>query len=205
VKIVPQSATLLRITPDAEGIIEEAARLCYKSMPGKAPESRKVFLEQRLHEGHTSPFEQASAVVNVVTDRGVGNEIVRHRIGMSYSQESTRYCNYSKGKFGGEVTFVEPPGLKGGDRDTWVLAVTSAERRYLDLVSTTSPQIARSVLPLCTKTEIQIAGTMQAWRHFFHLRLSPKAHPQMRELAAMILVLLKAECPIVFGEFEALP
>ncbi|MBU1767856.1 MAG: FAD-dependent thymidylate synthase [Candidatus Omnitrophica bacterium] len=204
-KIVPQSVVLLSITPDAEALIEHAARLCYKSLPGATVEDRATFLRARLREGHTGPFEQGSAVVHVVTDRGVGNEIVRHRIGMSYCQESTRYCNYAKDKFGAEVTFIEPPGLKGGDRDTWVTAMNSAERRYLDLVSTVSPQIARSVLPLCTKTEIQIAGTLQAWRHFFQLRLSPKAHPQMRELAGMILKLLQPKCPIVFEGFEATP
>lgn len=200
-KIVPQSATLVSITPDAEGVIERAARLCYKSVPGQTPQSRADFLKQRLREGHTSPFEQGSAVVHVVCDRGVGNEAVRHRIGMSYAQESTRYCNYSKDRFGGELTFIEPPGLVGGNRDTWLLAMSAVEARYLDLVSTVSPQIARAVLPLCLKTEIQIAGTLQAWRHFFHLRLSPKAHPQMRELAQMILALLLPLCPTVFEEF----
>jgi len=137
---------------------------------------------------------------------GNSHEFVRHRLA-SYSQESSRYCNYSKAKFGGEITVIEPPGLAemgtGFNRDQWRLSVETAERCYLNMIEHgCKPEIARSVLPTCLKTEFVVTANFREWLHFIKLRTSPKAHPQMREVAGLIRDLLVIECPEVFGSAQ---
>lgn len=149
--------------------------------------------------------------VHFICDRGISHELVRHRV-FSFAQESTRYCNYSKDKFGNELTFIIPcwmsltmADLKDSDlltnsESNWVKALQCAEQIYFDLLngvsSTTifggicsgnfekwTPQQARAVLPNSLKTEVCMTGFMSDWEHFFELRTAQNAHPQMRELA----------------------
>ena len=113
--------------------------------------------------------------VRFITDRGVSHEIVRHRMS-SFSQESTRYCRYND-----EVTFIKPcfdvPEL-------WYEFMQMAENTYISMLeNSNTPQEARSVLPNEVKTEIIMTTNRKNWRHFFELRTSTAAHPQMRELA----------------------
>jgi thymidylate synthase (FAD) len=110
------------------------------------------------------------------TDRGVTREIVRHRIA-SFSQESTRYCNYGKEQFEAELTFIAPPGLS--ELPDWAVAMGILSRGFL-------PQIARSVLPNSLKSEIAMTANFREWWHFLRLLTSPAAHPQMRQIAEMI-------------------
>lgn len=201
-RIVEQSATLLEMTPDPIMLLERCGRVCYKSeeklscdcMPrvpcvtcrGRA----EKFIQMIIKRGHTSVLEHASATFLLVTDRGVTHELVRHRVGISYSQESTRYCNY--GTKGGEITVVRPPGilLPAG---SWERAMKTAEASYLELIAAgNSPQIARSVLPTCLKTEIATTANFREWRTIFAQRLSPAAHPQMRELMGLVLNCLQS-------------
>lgn len=120
---------------------------------------------------------------------GNSHEIVRHRLA-SYSQESTRYCNYNKEQFGGEITVIQPPGLDSCNqaRYVWEESVKAAELSYNGMVvgKGIKPEIARSVLPNSLKSEIGMTANFREWRHFLRLRTSPKAHPQMREIAEMI-------------------
>ena len=121
-------------------------------------------------------------------DRGVSHEIVRHRV-MSFAQESTRYCNYGKDKFGNELTFIKPhnePVLTGPleANSTFVTAMMQAERNYFDMLDEGfKPQIARQVLPHALKTEVVVTGFESDWEHFFELRTAGAAHPDMRKLA----------------------
>lgn len=198
-QVVKQSATLLWITPDAACVIERAARTCYKSEECVAEGSAKKLILMLKERGHLAMLEHASASLLFVTDRGVSHEIVRHRLA-SYAQESTRYCNYGKDKFGGEITVIAPPGLQGLYYDVWLSTMCQAECAYLALLHDYSPQIARSVLPTCLKTELVMTANFREWLHFFSLRCSPKAHPQMQELAGMARDILRGECPEVFVE-----
>ena len=200
-KIVNESVALLFITPNAAQFIEAAGRTCYKSEDKITPTSASAFIKMLIHEkGHESVIEHAYATFRVVCDRGVSHEIVRHRLG-SYSQESTRYCNYGKEKFGAEITVIEPPFPSDAMRAYWWVACEEAERSYLMMVEKgVSPQIARSVLPTCLKTEIVITYNFREWRHFLKLRTSKAAHPQMREVADMIRRTLVEQCPEVFGD-----
>ena len=87
--------------------IEKYGRTCYKSEDKITPDSARKFIEMIMKSGHESVVEHEKVTVRIVCDRGVTHEIVRHRLA-SYSQESTRYCNYSKGKYGSEIILIDP-------------------------------------------------------------------------------------------------
>ena len=122
--------------------------------------------------------------VRFICDRGVSHEFVRHRV-MSFAQESTRYCNYSKDKFGNEITFISPcwlPDVKAKECFEYILQKT--EQAYFHLLQEGwLPQQARAVLPNSLKTELVMTGFVDDWKHFFFLRDAAPAHPQARELA----------------------
>ena len=201
-KIVQPSVTLLSYTPEPIKLLEVCGRICYKSEDQITSESARKFLEMIKNRHHESVVEHAGATLHFVCDRGVSHEIVRHRLA-SYSQESTRYCNYSKDKFGKEITVIQPPGLDDRSLLVWETAMHTAETMYLQLLEDgCAPQIARSVLPTCLKTELAMTANFREWKHFLSLRLAPAAHPQMREVAAMARDILIGIAPDMFKEFS---
>lgn len=124
--------------------------------------------------------------VKFICDRGVTHEIVRHRPA-SFCQESTRYCNYSKDGFGGEITVINPISFDCSDSPyrIWKKSCENAETAYFDLLDEgCTPQEARDVLPNSLKTELIMTAPLMEWCHFFNLRMSAAAHPQMREVAS---------------------
>lgn len=184
--------------------IESVARVCYKSeeLAGEGTAEKLVAHLLSSDPPHMAMLDHAFLRAKFVVDRGITHEIVRHRIGVAYAQESTRYCNYSKGKFGGEITVIEPPGLDAEKRGYWYDACAKAEYEYLALVNQgTSPQIARSVLPTCLKTEIVVTATLTAWRHFFRLRTGKRPHPQMFQVMVPLCHHLQNKIPLVFDSF----
>lgn len=145
--------------------------------------------------------------VRFICDMGVAREFCRHRV-FSFAQESTRYCNYSKAKFGKELNCIIPRWYKnmfegnsynielchtydltiseGLSRTeaAWIQAMCEAESTYFGLLTEGEPaQQARNVLPLALKTELIMTGTDEQWAGFFNLRCARDAHPQARELA----------------------
>jgi thymidylate synthase (FAD) len=184
--------------------IERAGRTCYKSEDKINADSARKFVAGIIKSGHESVIEHEKVTVRIICDRGVTHEIVRHRIA-SYSQESTRYCNYSNDKFGNELTFIEPFYWKDdpGKMSAWEKAMTWAETYYMTLLQLgATPQEARAVLPNSLKTEIVVTMNMREWRHFFKVRCSPAAHPQMREVAIPILKKFKEIIPVVFDDIQ---
>ncbi|HQA49478.1 MAG: FAD-dependent thymidylate synthase [Syntrophomonadaceae bacterium] len=181
--------------------LERCARICYKSEDRMGDDFNPRFLESILSRGHESVIEHEKVTVLFVVDRGVSHEIVRHRIA-SYSQESTRYCNYSQDKFGREITLIEPYFLK--DRPSyslWKQACQTAEECYIKMLDEgCSPQEARSVLPNSLKTELAATFNMREWRHFFLLRCAAPAHPQMRQVAIPLLHLFQEKFPVLFND-----
>ncbi|MCQ2741589.1 MAG: FAD-dependent thymidylate synthase, partial [Alphaproteobacteria bacterium] len=140
-------------------------------------------------------------------DRGVSHEIVRHRMA-SYCQESTRYCNYSKDKFGNEITVIEPLFfVPTSDKyNHWRLACEEAEKFYFRLISEgATPQEARNVLPNSLKTEVVMTANLREWRHFLKLRTSSAAHPQIREVTYNLLAQFKTAIPVVFDDIKGVP
>ena len=184
--------------------IERCGRVCYKSEDKITDTSAQTFVGSIIKRGHEAVLEHASVTVKFVVDRGVSHEIVRHRLA-AYCQESTRYCNYSKDGFGGQVTFIQPNFLDRGTRgwELWVLACEQAEKAYFDLLNWgCSPQEARAVLPNSLKTEVVMTANLREWRHFFKLRTAPAAHPQMREVTIPLLRRMQELIPGVFDDIK---
>jgi len=224
VKIVDPSAELIECTGGSYGAMLEliglAAVNCYKeeSALDEAGSYERV-CKSIIRRGHESVLEHASITVRIICDRGVSHELVRHRIG-AYSQESTRYCNYSSGKFGGEITVIKPSwlgdgvySLSGAFKDeeyvqyhtdlAWLEAMQYSERTYNFLIkSGWKPEQARTVLPNSLKTEIIVTFNIRQWRWVLSQRTSqnPRAHPQMREIMDIVHAKLKQEFPIFFTE-----
>ncbi|MFW5791060.1 MAG: FAD-dependent thymidylate synthase [Desulfohalobiaceae bacterium] len=203
-RIVPPSFEILAM-PDGDDIlklIELAGRTCYKSEDKITADSAMGFIRRIVASGHMSVIEHASVTVRFVCDRGVTHELVRHRLA-SYSQESTRYANYSKDKFGNEITVIRPLFWKEGSPEyaEWLSAMQQAEQSYLRLISGGArAQEARSVLPNSLKTEIVMTANLREWRHVFALRCDAAAHPQIREVMLPLLDELHRRLPPVFSD-----
>jgi len=192
---VKEEVTLEWVTPDAACQIERAGRTCYKSEDKITQESAEKFCRRLLDDRHDAMIEHACASMRFVCDRGVSHEVVRHRL-FSFGQESTRYCNYSKAKFGAAITVIQPPCATVKGSIIWHEAMEAAEKFYFKMLDYgESPQIARSVLPNSLKTEIVVTGNMREWRHFFKLRLAKDAHPQMRIVAGMAFAIFERFVP----------
>ncbi len=184
--------------------IEKAGRTCYKSEDRTTPDSAKDFIRMIVKSGHESVIEHEKITVRFICDRGVTHEIVRHRLA-SYSQESTRYCNYSKDKYDNQVTFIKPIFWDENSENykIWERACLEAEKLYIELVNNgATPQEARSVLPNSVKTEIVVTANLREWRTILKQRTSSRAHPQMQEVMRPLLNSLKEALPVVFEEIN---
>lgn len=182
--------------------IEQCGRVCYKSEDKITDDSAEKFVANIIKRGHEAVLEHQSITVRFVCDRGVSHEIVRHRLA-SFCQESTRYCNYSKGGFGSEITVIKPLYLMEGTPEYESQFKTCAymEQKYLALIGMgCSPQEARAVLPNSLKTEVIMTANLREWRHFLKLRTANAAHPQMRQLARPLLCTMQELVPVVFDD-----
>lgn len=184
--------------------IESYGRVCYKSESLISDGSAAPFIRRILKNGHESVIEHEKITVRIICDRGVTHEIVRHRIA-SYSQESTRYCNYSQDKFGRELTFIKPCfwNEESPEYLIWKEQMQSIENSYIALIDAgTTPEEARSILPNSLKTEIIVTMNLREWRHFFKLRTSRRAHPQMREISIPLFKAMREILPPVFEDIN---
>ena len=189
--------------------IERIGRVCYKSEDKIREGSAESFIRGIIKRGHESVIEHGSLTVRVTCDRGISHEIVRHRIA-SYSQESTRYCNYTNDKFGNQITCID---IASGfhynlddpaDRkkyEIWNQAMCAAESYYFAMIQAGArPEEARSILPNSLKTELVMTMNLREWRHFLKLRTSKRAHPQIVEVSRMILAEFARKYPAFFGD-----
>ena len=206
-------------------LIELAARNCYKSEDKIGEGTAEEMVRKLLKRGHEAMIEFGWLCYRVICNRGVTHELVRHRLN-SYAQESTRYCNYKGGVSiivppwvdlpattqGHKVWLDEenrfqgwtPPLVKNELR--WVRHMLVCEEAYIGMIADGwIAQKARGALPIDVKTEIFIGGNIREWRHFFKMRCSSKAHPQMQEIAYMLLEDAQKRVPIVFDDFPGKP
>ena len=214
---------------DAMRRIELAARNCYKS-EGDKKKSASELVKGLIKKGHESVIEHGGATVRLATDRGVSHELVRHRLA-AYSQESTRYCNYSKWRFGGKIMVVRPVWypweiIRNPTEHTaatytkelhakydehlliraahWVNSCESAEHDYMRMLEAgATPQEARAVLPNSLKTEVVMTANMREWRHILRLRASAAAHPQIRDLFQPLLNDMDNAYPELFEDIAS--
>jgi len=202
VKIIKPSYVIEKCPEGAEVLawLEQCCRVAYKSEDKIASGSAERLIKSVLTRGHESVIEHDFISIRFVCDRGVTHELVRHRL-VAYTQESTRYCNYSKEG----ITFIRPPFWEEDSylHRVWLQAMNQAEINYRDLISLgASPQEARSVLPNSLKTEIVATANIREWRHILRLRVSKVAHPQMRELMVPLLQELQTRIPILFDDIK---
>lgn len=187
--------------------IERAARTCYKSEDKITEDgsSARKMVAGLIKSGHEAMLEHGGLTVRFVCDRGVSHELVRHRMA-SFAQESTRYCNYSKDKFGNELTFVMPTLYQNDFMDDeawncWVETMKKCEESYMKLIKMgVSPQMARSVLPNSLKTEVVVTANWREWRHILSLRCAPDAHPDICCLMIDLLEELHDKIPVLFDD-----
>jgi thymidylate synthase (FAD) len=185
--------------------LEKAGRTAYKSEDKITVNSSYKFVEKIMNHEHLSVIEHSFITVRVICDRGVSHEIVRHRLA-SYTQESTRYCNYAQGKFGNEITVIKPCFWDENSEEykIWTETIKYIENSYNKLIALgATPQEARSILPNSLKTEIVITMNLREWLHFFRLRTSPNAHPQMREIAEPLLKEFQKRIPVIFDGIKS--
>lgn len=170
--------------------IEIAGRVCYQSEPKGDPEK---FIRMIIKRGHESVLEHGSLTFKLRTNRAIANEIVRHRLA-SYSQESTRYVKYD------DIEFIPGERLKGSYA---VDMLSRLEDAYRFLINQEfKPEEARDILPNATATTLVMTMNFRELRHFLKLRLDKAAHPQIRELAGMILEILKEKYPVFVEDIE---
>ena len=191
--------------------IATVARTCYKSEDLSTPEKDLALVKRLIQSKHEAMLEFVDITTKFICDRITSQSIVRHRLA-SYAQESTRYCNYSKDKFGNELTFIIPSWAEinklgeivADDNETFYdfkRALEMAEAFYLSLIEKGwKPQQARMVLPMSTKTEINMKCNLREWRHFLKLRCSSAAHPDIRTLALDLLKQLHEQIPVIFDD-----
>ena len=226
--IKPKAEILDRL--DERAIIHRiaaVARTCYKAEHLSTPEKDLALVKRLVESKHEAMLEFVDITVKFTTSIGITREIIRHRLS-SFANESTRYCNYNKDKFNSEITFIIPSyldipegnytywdgdwvdmnkmkiQLPAGDKDAisnWLFALNHAETTYRILSNKGwKAEQAREVLPMSTKSELCMKANLREWRHFFKLRCSTAAHPDMRALALDLLKQFHDQLPIIFED-----
>ncbi|MBF0452163.1 MAG: FAD-dependent thymidylate synthase [Candidatus Magnetomorum sp.] len=203
-KIIAPSYEIMFIPDITELLqrIELAGRTCYKSEDKITDQSARAFVRRIIASGHLSVIEHIHITIKFIIDRGVSHELVRHRLA-SYSQESTRYANYSKNKFGNEITVIRPCFWEESSPEyaQWKQAMADTEKIYLKLIDMGArPEQARSVLPNSLKTEVVMTCNLREMRHILALRCSKAAHPQIREVMQPLLKEMHEKIPVIFDD-----
>lgn len=178
-------------------LVEKYGRVSHRSEELQSSDSWERFIKAVvLGHGDWSITEHASVTVEVVVDRGITHEWVRHRIG-AYTQESTRFVNYEKKM---PPSFIKPEGM---DIIDWEVAIKQAELSYIEMVQKgVTPQIARSVFPNALASKLIVTYNLRNWRHFFIMRTTKEAHPQMKEVTIPLLKEFKETIPLLYDDIE---
>lgn len=204
-KIVEPKVTVL--TPlDGEQIlrhIEACGRTCYQSYDKQDETSHKRMIAMLIKSGHESVLEHVSITVKLLTDVGAYKDISRHRAGTAFSIESTRFCDYNKGKFGGEIKFVQPVNIQEGTDEyiVWQNCLKNIEDSYKEMANLgCKPDQLRMILPHSTAAEVCMTANLRAWRHIFKMRCAPAAHPSVQQIMKMVLSEFHDKIPVVFDD-----
>ena len=194
--------------------LELAAKQCYRTTSNITDESYKNFLRSCINRGHESVIEHEKVSIRMCCDIGVYKDLTRHRHA-SFSIESTRYCNYSKDRFGNELKFIEPmfyvsdwtnknyEGAAMSDNEQkseiWYYCMEDIEERYLQMTSIgcTTDEL-RMILPHSTAAELYMTANMREWRHIFSLRAQKEAHPAVQQVMIPLLLYFKEQMPELF-------
>lgn len=189
---------------EALKLIEQAARNCYRSEDKitKDSESAKKIITMLMSKHHDAMLEFADITVKLTCSIGTYKDLTRHRH-CSFAIESTRYCNYSKDKFGNEITFIKPCNIEEDSELylDWVQAMRSIESHYNNMSKLgAKPDQLRLLLPHSTAASVVMKANIREWRHILKLRTSPAAHPSVQEIMKMVLNIFKFNYPILFDD-----
>ena len=205
-EIMEPAAYLVNLLDRAQGInklrrIEESGRISHRSEERQTPDTWERFIRSVvLGHGDWSITEHESVTVDVICDRAIQQEWTRHRLG-AYTAESTRFVNYNKE--GQELRLIAPPFNTEESRHTWNRAMCVAIESYKKLiVSGCPPELARSVLPLSLASSMRVTYNLRNWRHFFLMRTTKEAHPQMKQIAIPLLLTFKERIPLLFDDIK---
>ena len=181
--------------------IEKCARNCYKSENNITEDTTSAvkMIGKLIEMGHTAMIEFADVIVNLHCDVGVYKDLTRHRH-CSFAIESTRYCNYSKGKFGNEISVIKPCNMdeNSGIYHTWLKAMNDMERAYMQMAEIgATPDQLRMILPHSTAASVMMKANVREWRHIFNLRCAKAAHPSVRQIMLMTLNEFHNKIPVL--------
>ena len=179
--------------------IERMARNCYNSPMSDNAQARNDFIKTLVKAGHESVIEHVSVSFMLTVPRSISHQIVRHRIGVAYSQQSQRYIDLSKEP----LKVIAPvPELNASDLVLWRESVEFAALTYNKLIAAgVRPQQARSVLPNCTATKLGMTANLRAWRHILKERwVNHRADPAIREVMSKVSATLKLMYFPVFAD-----
>lgn len=204
IEVINMSAEIIGpVNPETDmAKIETMARTCYASPMSESPEARDAFIRKLVQAGHESVIEHVSVSFMLTVPRSISHQIVRHRVGVAYSQQSQRYVDLSRGP----LQVIAPvPALVGADLYAWRQAANSSAYAYNLLINGgAKPEQARSVLPNCTATKLGITANLRAWRHILRQRwTNPTADPAIREVMGIVGKKLRELYPPVFGDIGA--
>lgn len=201
-KIIEPSVVLMRDFDGEEVMkfIERCGRTAYQSENNITDDSAEKFIRNLIKRGHESVLEHFSATFKIICDRGIMAELTRHRLA-SFTIESTRFNDYSKG----ELTFIQPCFWSNIESINllrkWRAELLGIEKLYMHSRNYgATPEQARAILPNSLKTEIVMTANLREWRTILKLRTAKDAHPQMRQVAEMILDALKRKLPVIFED-----
>lgn len=184
--------------------IERCARNCYKSEGNISEDTTSAvkMISKLIELNHTAMIEFADIIVNLICDIGVYKDLTRHRH-CSFAIESTRYCNYSKGKFGNEISVIKPCNMdeNSGIYHTWLKSMTDMEKAYMQMAELGAlPDQLRMVLPHSCATSVMMKANIREWRHIFQLRCAKQAHPSVRQIMLLTLNEFHNKIPVLFDD-----
>ena len=206
VKIIEPSFEIL--TPiDGNQIlkhIEKCGRTCYQSYENETVDtsSAEKMIKMLIKMGHESVLEHFLITIKAKIDIGNYKDITRHRFA-SFSIESTRFCNYSKGKFGNELTVISPCNMdkNSGIYHTWLKTMNDIEKAYIDMSEMgAKPDQLRMILPHSLAAEVTMSANLREWRHIFKMRCQKAAHPSVRQIMLQVLNEFKKQIPVIFDD-----
>ncbi len=181
--------------------LERAAKHCYRTEGNIKENSYDHFLRNCINRGHESVLEHEKVTVRICCDVGAYKDITRHRVA-SFSIESTRYCNYTKDKFGNEISFIEPCNIEDSDLlEEWKNCMQTIETTYNTMAKKGAlPDQLRLLLPHSTAAELTMTANIREWRHIFSLRADEHAHPSIQQFMIPLLLYFKQQMPALFDE-----
>lgn len=184
--------------------LELCARNCYKSESNITEDTTSAIkmINKLIELDHTAMLEHFNITIKLLCDVGTYKDLTRHRH-CSFAIESTRYCNYSKGKFGNEIYVIKPCNMdeNSGIYHTWLKAMNDMERAYMQMAEIgATPDQLRMILPHSTAASVILTANIREFRHIFNLRCAKAAHPSVRQIMLMTLNEFHNKIPVLFDD-----